>query len=225
MKILIVEDEPSLQEEIRHSLLDQTNICESAQSFSAAEEKILMHNYDIIILDIMLPDGNGLRLLRMLKEMQIDTGVIIISARDALDDKLGGLALGADDYLTKPFHVAELHARVHAVHRRRRMSGDDAITVGDIRIEPESRRVLVGTVEVQLTPKEFDLLLYFAVNSGRVLSKHAIADHLWGDAYDMVDNFQFVYVHLNNLRRKLEEAGATDPIQTLYGVGYRMESA
>lgn len=225
MKLLVVEDEPSLREEIRRSLLEHASICETAATFADAEDKLLLHEYDVVILDIMLPDGNGLRLLRMLKEMDAESGIIIISAKDALDDKLDGLASGADDYLTKPFHVAELSARVHAVHRRRRMQGDETITCGAIHIEPESKRVRVGTQDVQLTPKEFELLLYFAVNAGRVLSKHAIADHLWGESLDMAENFQFIYVHLNNLRRKLQEAGAGDPIKTLYGLGYRMETS
>ncbi|MCB2205525.1 response regulator transcription factor [bacterium] len=224
MNILVVEDEPSLLEEILHSLQGQTGVCEAARTFAEAEEKLLLHEYDVVILDIMLPDGSGLRLLRMLREMQVGSGIIIISARDALDDKLEGLATGADDYLTKPFHVAELNARVQAVYRRRYMNSDDAIAVGSIRIEPGARKVLVGAAEVPLTAKEFELLLYFAVNAGRILSKHAIADHLWGDAYDTADNFQFVYVHLNNLRKKLQDAGVTDAIQTLYGIGYRMEA-
>ena len=225
MNILVIEDEPALLEEILHSLAGQTGHCEAARTYAEAEEKLLLHEYDVVILDLMLPDGSGFGLLRMLREMQLGSGIIIISARDALDDKLEGLASGADDYLTKPFHVAELNARVQAVYRRRRMNGDDAIIVRDIRIEPGSRKVFVGDAEVQLTAKEFELLLYLAVNAGRILSKHAIADHLRGETSDMTDNFQFVYVHLNNLRRKLLDAGAADPIQTLYGVGYRMESS
>jgi DNA-binding response OmpR family regulator len=222
MKILIVEDERALREEIETVLDAQGFVHESASTFADAHERMGMYAYDVVILDLTLPGGSGLDLLKMLKREHPDTGVLIISARDSLDDKLAGLGLGADDYLTKPFHLAELNARVHALNRRRLFRGSETITVENLVIDTDAKTVAVDGTVADLTRKEYNLLLYFAVNRNRVLSKQSIAEHLWGDDYDMAENYDFVYVHMNNLRRKLLDLGARDLIRTVYGMGYKL---
>ncbi|MBE0643783.1 MAG: response regulator transcription factor [Bacteroidetes bacterium] len=224
MKILIVEDERELAGEIVRSLSGQGFVCELASSLAAADEKIHLYEYDVVVLDLMLPDGDGLSLLRSIKERNAETGIIIVSAKDALPDRIEGLERGADDYLTKPFHLGELNARIQALLRRNIRHGDEVLRCGDIQLRPRAMEVSINGEAVDLTPKEFELLLYFIVNRNRVLGKQAIAEHLWGDAYDMAENFDVVYVHVNNLRKKLTAAGAGDMIRTIYGVGYKLEA-
>jgi DNA-binding response OmpR family regulator len=221
VKIIIIEDEQALRREIISFLQEQGYLCEEAATYLEGSEKLALYDYDAVVVDITLPGGSGLTLLQELKQHHPDAAVLIISARDALDDRITGLDLGADDYLVKPFHLAELNARLHALIRRRKFHGADSMTAGDITLETDSKTVMVRERMVRLTRKEFELLLYFMVNKNRVLSKQSIAEHLWGDDYDMADNYDFVYVHINNLRKKLHQAGADDHFKTLYGLGYK----
>ena len=221
MKILIVEDELDLLNTTCNYLQKEDFVCESATTLFEAEDKFISYNYDIVILDINLPDGNGLDLLKKIKESKPETGVLIISAKDSLDDKLKGLDLGADDYITKPFHLAELNSRVNSLIRRRKFQGNKSIIFNEIEINPDAKTVFVNQKPVELTKKEYYLLLYFITNKNRVLTKEAIAEHLWGDNIDLVDNFDFIYTHMRNLRKKLKKNGATDYLQTIYGLGYK----
>jgi len=221
MKILIVEDELDLLNTTCNYLQKEDFVCESATTLFEAEDKFISYNYDIVILDINLPDGNGLDLLKKIKKLKPETGVLIISAKDSLDDKLKGLDLGADDYITKPFHLAELNSRVNSLIRRRKFQGNKSIIFNEIEINPDAKTVLVNQKPVELTKKEYYLLLYFITNKNRVLTKEAIAEHLWGDNIDLVDNFDFIYTHMRNLRKKLKKNGATDYLQTIYGLGYK----
>ncbi|HYK77542.1 MAG TPA: response regulator transcription factor [Daejeonella sp.] len=221
MKILIVEDEAGLRKTILDYFTGEGNICETAENYQEAIEKVALYQYDCILLDLTLPDGNGLDVLRNLKKLAKDEGVLIISARHSLDDKLTGLDLGADDYLVKPFHLAELKARVTAIVRRKNFEGNIVIRFNEMQINQQSKEVSVLDQQVPLTRKEYDLLLYFLANKGKVISKNAIAEHLWGDGVDLVDNFDFIYTHIKNLRKKLIQAGAADYIHSLYGMGYK----
>ena len=196
-----------------------------AENFRKADEKLSIYEYDLILLDITLPDGNGLELLNTIKKHQIKSGVIIISAKNSTDDKINGLDLGADDYLTKPFQLSELNSRIRAVLRRRKFDGSSIITFNEISVNTESKSITVHDKEITLTRKEYDLLLFFIINKNRVLTKEAIAEHLWEDSIDLSDNFDFIYTHLNNIRKKLKIAGSKDYIKTLYGMGYRFTDA
>ncbi|TXK76985.1 response regulator transcription factor [Mesonia sp. K4-1] len=220
MKYLIAEDEKELQQSIATYLSREANVCETASDYREASEKLELYDYDIVVLDINLITGSGLELLKKLKEQNKKCGVIIISANSSLDDKLEGLDLGADDYITKPFHLAELNSRIKAVLRRGQFGGNDSITFEEIRLDTLARSAYVNDKPITLTRKEYDLLLFFITNQGRVLSKAIIAEHLWGDDSDLLDNFDFIYVHINNLRKKLTKAGAKY-IQTAYGSGYK----
>ncbi|WP_028376406.1 response regulator transcription factor [Leeuwenhoekiella sp. MAR_2009_132] len=220
MKYLIAEDEFDLQKSIANYLSREANICETASDFIEASEKLDLYEYDIIILDINLISGSGLDLLKTLKAHNKKSGVIIISANNSLENKLEGLDLGADDYITKPFHLAELNSRIKAVLRRGKFGGDDFIRFEEIRLDTQARTAYVDNRPISLTRKEYDLLLFFITNQDRVLSKAIIAEHLWGDDSDMLDNFDFIYVHINNLRKKLTSKTAKY-IQTAYGSGYK----
>ncbi len=197
---------------------------EVATQMDEALEKILMHDYDCVLLDINLPDGSGLRVLEKLKQEGKMEGVIIISARNAIEDRIKGLDLGADDYLTKPFHLAELSARVSAVVRRKHFAGVNLVRFEEIEVDMNAKEVTVAGEPVILTPKELNLLLFLLANKNRVISKSAIAEHLSGDEAEAFDNFDFIYAHIKNLKKKLTEAGARDYIKTVYGLGYRMEA-
>lgn len=225
MKLLIVEDEQALNQSIVAFLSAGGYVCESVFNYHAAVEKIELYDYDCIILDIMLPGGSGLQLLKDLKQNGKADGVIIISAKDSLDDKIEGLQLGADDYLTKPFHLSELSVRVAAIIRRKKFNGRSLITIGDMEIDTVGQQVKIKGQIVELTQKEYQLLLFFVVNKNKVLSKNAIAEHLWGDDMDMASNFDFIYVHIKNLRKKIVAAGTEDPIKSLYGVGYKLQAS
>ena len=221
MKLLIVEDEPSLLQEIKNFLEKENYLCEVTGNFYEADEKLSLYHYDIAIVDITLPGGSGLQLIDNLKKQKIDTGIIIISARNSIDDKLTGLDLGADDYLTKPFHLSELNARVKAVLRRRKFEGATIIVFNEIEIQPEEGSIKIGGKNIILTKKEFELLLFFISNKNRLLTHESIAEHLWGDNIDMSDNFDFIYTHINNLRKKILRAGGKDYVKTVYGMGYK----
>lgn len=224
MKVLIIEDHQELARNIHDFLAKEGYICELSCTLEAAREKLGLFQYDCILLDIGLPDGNGLHLLDQIRKEHQDSNVLIISARNALDDKIIGLENGADDYLTKPFHLAELHARIRAVYRRKNLGGTHIIEFNEITLNTDTFEVRVGNVMLDTTRKEFDLLLYFIVNKNRVLSRQAIAAHLWGDYTDNLANFDFVYQHVKNLRRKIAGAGGTDYISTVYGLGYRLDA-
>jgi len=223
MKLLIVEDEAELAADIIAYVAQEGYRCEWAATFSAAAEKIVLYQYDCVIVDITLPGGNGLDLVRTLKKLDTQTGVIIVSAKDALTDKVTGLQLGADDYLTKPFHLAELSARLQSVVRRRYFGGRTEIQVRGLIIRPDARQVFVAGQPLELTRKEYDLLLFLVANPGRILTKEAIAEHLWGDNMDQADSLDIIYMHVKNLRRKINERGQTDGIKSVYGLGYKFE--
>ena len=221
MKILLIEDEKDLGDSIISYLKTNENVCDFARNFDQANQYIHLYNYDCILVDISLPDGSGLDIIRRLKENHSDAGVIIISAKNALDDKLIGLNIGADDYLTKPFHLTELNARIRSVIRRRIFEGENQVVFQEMCIKPDDFQAYINEKPVELTKKEFGLLLYLVTNPNRVLTKEMIAEHLWGSQADLVDSFEFIYSHVKNLRKKLISAGSKDYIQTIYGVGYR----
>jgi DNA-binding response OmpR family regulator len=221
MKILIIEDEPGLRESIEEYFTEAGNICETASDYQTALGKISLYRYDCIILDITLPDGSGLNLLKTLKDNHCQDGVLIISAKNSLDERLEGLDLGADDYLVKPFHLSELRARVTAIIRRKTFNGNNLLNFNEITIDLLAKTVKVDNQLVKFTRKEYALMLYFLANKGKVVSKNAIAEHLWGDGADMADNFDFIYSHIKNVRKKLMEAGSRDYISAAYGMGYK----
>ncbi len=223
MKLLIIEDNEDLLQNIQTYLKREGYICESAKSYSAAFDKVMSYTYDVVLIDIMIPGGSGLQVLRELKSVNPETGTIIISAKNALDDKVEGLELGADDYITKPFQLPELHARIKAVNRRQQRDGKEIINVNEISINTKTMEVTVDGNPVNLTPKEYELLLYFSSNKNHVLSKQTIAEHLWGDYVDHLENLDFLYQHIKNLRKKLENAGADDYIESVYGIGYKFK--
>ncbi|MGX5818671.1 response regulator transcription factor [Chitinophaga lutea] len=224
MKILIVEDERALANSIAAYLQAERYTCEIAADRTAAMEKIESFDYDCILLDIGLPDGSGLDVLEALRADNKTEGVIIISARDAIEDRIGGLRLGADDYLVKPFHLSELGARVAAVIRRRRFAGNPLLEADGLALDPQAKTVAVDGRPVDLTRKEYDLLLYLLSNRNRVISKQAIAEHLSGDGEGLFDNYDFIYAHMKNLKKKLLLAGWTDRIKAIYGMGYKLEA-
>lgn len=221
MKVLVIEDEQSLNQNIVEYLSSQQYLCESVGNYRDAREKILGYEYDCIVLDINLPDGNGLQILKLLKAEEKTDGVIIISARGELDDRITGLQMGADDYLTKPFHVSELSVRIASIIRRKKLQGSNWIKFEEISIDTLAATVTINGEPLVLTRKEYDLLLFFIINKNRVHSKNAIAEHLWGDNMDLVDSYDFIYAHIKNLRKKLLQAGCDDYIKSIYGVGYK----
>lgn len=222
MKILVVEDEPSLRELIIRTLEKERYLAESAPDYNTAIRKIEDYSYDCILLDIMLPDGNGLMLLEEIKKMNKSDNIIIISAKDSLEDKITGLELGADDYLAKPFHLAELVARIKTVIRRKQNSGDIVINVENMTIYPNEFKVLIEDNYLDLNRKEYDILFYFINRINRLINKSTLAEAVWGDHIDQVDNFDFMYAQIKNLRKKLKEANALVEIKAVYGLGYKM---
>ncbi|KQK25915.1 two-component system response regulator [Chryseobacterium aquaticum] len=224
MKILIIEDETELAKSISEYLSGENYICEFASTFVKAMEKIKDFQYDCILLDIGLPDGNGLAILEELKNTNKQDGVIIISAKNALDDKIKGLQLGADDYLTKPFHLSELMARIYSIIRRKQFNNSNIIKQNELQIDLLAKSVSINDATIVLTKKEFDLLIYFVGNKNKVISKSTLAEHLSGDFADMLDNHDFVYAHIKNLKKKLYEAGCDHYLKTVYGTGYKWEN-
>lgn len=222
MKILLIEDEAALAEVIIKSLTTERYLVEHAADFDSAQQKIGVYDYDCILLDIMLPGGSGLTLLEQCKAQGKQEGVIIISARDAIDDRVVGLELGADDYLPKPFHLAELHARIRSVLRRRQQEGRRTTDMGNVSIAPDIFTVTVDGRPLELSRKEYDLLNYLVNRRGHMIKKEQIAEAVWGDCADQSNNFDVVYAQIKNVRRKLEEAGADIEIKAVYGFGYKM---
>ena len=222
MKLLVIEDELSLQEIMAVTLRKEGYVVETASSYSAAVDKIGVYSYDCVLLDITLPDGNGLDILENMKKSGNGANVIITSARDSIEDKIRGLELGADDYLAKPFHLAELAARIRSVTRRSRNAGELAYTAGNVALYETSRKLIVAGYEVSLLKKEFDILKYFLMRPGHMVDKAVLAEAVWGDHADQSDDFQYVYAQMKNLRRKLTEAGADIEIKSVYGFGYKL---
>jgi len=221
MKLLLIEDEKKLSESIVAYLKSENYVCEIAADFKTAIDKTDSFNYDCILLDISLPDGNGLNVLKELKRNKKTDGVIIISAKNSIDDRIEGLNLGADDYLPKPFHLSELSARIAAIIRRRNFEGNKLLVFEEITIDTVGKVASVDQVGLDLTRTEYDLLLYLVTNKNRVVSKNAIAEHLSTDEADIFDSYDFIYAHLKNLRKKLVQAGCTDYIKNVYGMGYK----
>jgi DNA-binding response OmpR family regulator len=221
MKLLIIEDEKEISDSISQYFAGDDFLCDTAYDYHSAMEKIHLNEYVCIILDITLPHGNGLDILKELKKMEKADGVIIISARNSLDDKIIGLQTGADDYLAKPFHLPELGARVGAIIRRRSFEGKNKIAIDRLVLDLSKKSLLLDDKEIPLTRKEYDLLLYFISNKNKVVTKEAIVEHLWGSYIEMADNYDFIYAHIKNLRKKLMQAGCPDYIKVVYGMGYK----
>lgn len=222
MKILVIEDEPAMLENIRQSLEKESFIVETACNFQMAIDKIAAYDYNCILLDIMLPDGSGLEILRELKALKKEESVIIISAKDSIDDKITGLDLGADDYLTKPFHIGELNARIKSVLRRKVFNGKNVIEVKNVKLDYDERQVFINEKPLPLNRKEFDVFVYFISNKNRLINKTSLAEHVWGDHVDEADDFDFIYSQIKNLRKKLKDYGAQLEIQAVYGIGYKI---
>ena len=222
MKILVIEDEIKLLQSIEEFLLAEKYVVEKAADYATACEKALIYDYDCILLDINLPDGNGINLLETLKKENKIANVIIISARNSLDDKIKGLDLGADDYLTKPFHLAELHARIKAVFRRKQQAGQQFTQIGNTKIDFFNRQLFINEQLLDLNRKEFDMLSLFVNNANKLISKENVAEYVWGDNIDMADNYDFVYSQVKNLRKKLKTAYSDVEIKNIYGIGYKL---
>ncbi|MFN6945941.1 MAG: response regulator transcription factor, partial [Cytophagaceae bacterium] len=209
------------RESINQYLIEQGYVCETAKDLASASEKALIYDYDCIVADITLPDGNSLDLIKKLKTDNINAGIIIISAKTSLEDRIKGLDSGSDDYLPKPFHLSELNARIRSIIRRRKFDGNTEIRFHEILIRPDFREVFVNEQHLTLTAKEYDLLTFFISNKSRVIPKDSIAEHLWGSHIDQVDSMDFIYTHIKNLRKKLIQAGCNDYLKTAYGIGYK----
>jgi DNA-binding response OmpR family regulator len=223
MKILIVEDEKALSDSIVEYLAEEGHICEAVYNYGDAFEKIQLYEYDCAVVDINLPDGSGLDLIRFIKMKSITLGIVIISALNSLENRIEGLEIGADNYLTKPFHLAELNAHLKSINRRISYGGNNQIIVKEIKLIPDEHRAFVNDNEIILTKKEYDLLLFFISNRNKVITKGGLAEYLWGDYMDMADSYDFIYTHIKNLRRKLLKKGCGDYIKTIYGLGYKFE--
>jgi len=221
VNLLIIEDEPDLSKSIVTYLQQSRFTCETAHDYQTALHKVLPNNYDCIILDLNLPGGNGLHLLQKIKQQNKADGVLIISAKNSIDDKINGLEIGADDYLGKPFHLGELSARVNAIIRRKSFNGNNTIVLGRLTLNILDKYVKTDSSQLDLTHKEYELLLYFASNKNRVVTKESIIEHLWGAHVNMPDTYDFIYSHIKNLRKKLAEAGCPDYIKSIYGMGYK----
>lgn len=224
MKILIIEDELEIAQSIKNYFRTNGIQCEMAENYKLALSKIDSYDYDCILLDLMLPDGDGFDILRELKRKNKTDGVIVVSAKETLETRLEGFNLGADDYLTKPFHLSELLVRMQALIRRKNFKGSNSLIFNEIVIDILSKSVAVNNIKLDLTKKELDLLLFLIGNENKVLSKAAIAEHLSGDMADMLDNHDFIYAHIKNLKKKLSQAGSGDYIKTAYGLGYKWEN-
>lgn len=224
MKILITEDNIDLLKAITENLESDNFLCETSNCLSTSLEKIDLYEYDVLVIDINLPDGSGLDLIRRIKDKNPNTGVIIISARDSIDNRIEGLELGADDYIIKPFNILELEARIKSLLRRKYFAGNNMVTIKNISIDTMAREVFVNNTKIDLTKSEYDILLFLFANTNKVISKESLAEHIWGDNMDLIDSFDFIYSHIKNLRKKIISAGAEDPIKVVYGIGYKLEN-
>lgn len=221
MKILLIEDEKDLADSVISYFNPEGYIIDKASTYAMGEEKINTNEYDCALVDLMLPGGDGMNLVKLLKKANPQCGIIIVSAKESLDDKVNGLNYGADDYITKPFHLAELNARLKSLLRRKLYEGNNRIIINELQIEVEKRELYINEIAVELTRREFDLLMFFISNKERALTKEAITEHVWGDNSSAFDNMDFIYTHIKNLRKKLKEYGARDYIKSVYGIGYR----
>jgi DNA-binding response OmpR family regulator len=221
MKILIVEDEIELLTTMKNYLESEGFLCETASTYFDAEDSLSVFNYDIIVLDLTLPGGNGLDLIRLIKDRNMQAGLLIVSAKNSLDDKVKGLDMGADDYISKPFHLAELNSRIKSLIRRRHFSGVNNLTFNEIIINVDSSEVLVNGESIELTKKEYEILLYFMVNRNKLITRESIAEHVWGDKISFADNFDSIYGQIKNLRKKIGQKNGRDYIHNIYGMGYR----
>jgi len=221
MKELIIEDELDLNNLVSDYFKRSGEIVISAFNKFEAEDAFINHQFDVIILDITLPDGNGLDLIRPIRETQENCGILIVSAKNSLTDKITGLDYGADDYITKPFHLTEIHARVRAICRRNEKNTDNLVVFNELKINNKSSQFFVHETEVELTKKEFQLICFFLENKNRVITKEGIVQHLWGDGIEFLDNFDFIYTHIKNLRKKIVDAKGNDYLKTVYGLGYK----
>lgn len=224
MKILLIEDESTLAQTILNLLVKEGYTARWVSGYQAAINKIDEETYDCFLVDISLPDGNGLNIVRYLKKNNADSGIIIITARNSVNDRIEGLDLGADDYLSKPFHLAELNSRIKAVLRRRKYAGLKTIEIDNLKIIPDNFQVLVDNERIEFTRKEFDLLLFLASNKNRVLTRDSIAEHIWNNYNDSSYSFDFLYSHVKNIRKKLVERGCKDYIHSVYGIGYKFST-
>jgi DNA-binding response OmpR family regulator len=224
LKILLIEDEKDLLDSMKTYLESEGYRCETASDYQKASEKVNVYDYDCVVVDITLPKGNGLQIVKELKDKKSEAGIIIVSAKNSLDDKLKGLELGSDDYLTKPFHLSELNARIKAIVRRKSFDGKNELILNEIKIDLPSRTAYIKKEQLTLTTKEYELLLFFISNKNKVITKNAIAEHLWGDDMDQNDSFDFIYTHIKNLRKKMLEKGSEDYIKTIYGIGYNFST-
>jgi DNA-binding response OmpR family regulator len=222
MKILLVEDEKDLRETVKAFLVKEKFVVECAEDYPTAVRKISEYDYDCILLDIMLPGGSGLSVLAKLKKQRKQDSVIIISAKNSIEDKVEGLELGADDYLAKPFHLAELNARIKSLLRRKKAGGDTSIILGNVTLYPDTRKVMIDEKELELNRKEFDILYYFMSNPNRLINRTALAESVWGDHIDQADSLDFIYSQMKNLRKKMKTAGSQAEIKSVYGMGYKL---
>jgi DNA-binding response OmpR family regulator len=221
MKILIIEDEKELVEVIKNFLEPEGFLCETACSYFEAEDSLSAYNYDIIILDLTLPGGDGLDLIKLIKNRNRQAGLLIVSAKNSLDDKIKGLDMGADDYITKPFHLAELNSRIKSLARRRHFEGSNELIFNEIKINIDFSEVFVNGTTIDLTNKEYEILLYFIVNRNKVITRESIAEHVWGDNISYVDNYDFIYSHIKNIRKKIELNNGRNYLHNIYGIGYK----
>jgi len=221
MKILIIEDENELLVTMKNYLVSEGLLCETASSYFEAEDSLSVFKYDIIVLDLTLPGGNGLDLIKLIKERNAQAGLLIVSAKNSLDDKIKGLDMGADDYISKPFHLAELNSRIKSLARRRHFQGTNELLFNEIKLNVDCNEVSVNGENIDLTKKEFEILLYFMVNRNKLITRESIAEHVWGDNISFVDNFDFIYSHIKNLRKKIEQKNGRNYLHNIYGMGYK----
>ena len=221
MKILIIEDEQELLATMKNYLESEGFLCETALSYFEAEDSLSAYNYDIIVLDLTLPDGNGLDLIKIIRDRNRQACLLIVSAKNSLDDKIKGLDMGADDYISKPFHLAELNSRIKSLARRRHFDGTNELLYNEIKINVDSNEVLVNGEKIDLTRKEYEILLYFMVNRDKLITRESIAEHVWGDDISYADNFDFIYSHIKNLRKKIGQKDGRNYLHNIYGMGYK----
>ncbi len=222
MKILIIEDEHTLAESVADYISEHGNICEMAFTFLEAEDKLVINEYDLILLDITLPGGNGLDLIPLIRKFNPRCGLIIISAKDSIDDKISGLDLGADDYVTKPFDLSELNSRMKSLSRRRFNDGSNEIVFNEIILKSESSEAIVNGINLDLTKKQYEILLYLMLNKNKVVTLESIAGHVWGDIAADEGRYDFIYSHIKNIRKKIEERKGRNYIHNIYGLGYKL---